>query len=97
MARAVGVEPNIVNVPMDVARKLPRPLVHWGEALMGGAIFSMAKAHRDIDWAPRFGLESGYADAYEWFRTEGRDKYEYDFSYDDEVLALVGAGGARQA
>jgi nucleoside-diphosphate-sugar epimerase len=90
MARAVGVEPNIVNVPMDIARKLPRPLVHWGEALMGGAVFSMAKAHRDIDWAPRFGLESGYADAYEWFRTEGRDKYEYDFSYDDEVLARIG-------
>jgi nucleoside-diphosphate-sugar epimerase len=89
MARVVGVAPKIVNVPMDVARRLPRPLVHWGEALVGGATFSMDKAQRDIDWVPRFGLESGYRDSYEWFVREGRELYQYDFGYDDEVLARL--------
>jgi nucleoside-diphosphate-sugar epimerase len=89
MARVVGVRPDIVNVPMELARRLPHPLVHWGEALVGGATFSMDKVHRDIDWTPRFGLESGYRDSYDWFVREGRDLYPYDFAYDDEVLAML--------
>ena len=89
MAKVVGVEPRIVHVPMDVARSLPRPLVHWGEATMGGAAFSIAKALADLDWTPRFGLESGYRDAYEWYAAGGRDRYEIDYSLDDEVLAAL--------
>jgi nucleoside-diphosphate-sugar epimerase len=91
MARAVGVEPNIVHVPLAVARTLRPPLVHWGEAIMGGAVLSTSKARRDVDWTPHFGLESGYRDSYEWFDREGRDRYEYDFSADDAVLATLGA------
>jgi nucleoside-diphosphate-sugar epimerase len=90
MAKAVGVEPHLVHVPLEVARHLPRPLVHWGEGIMGGAIFSMDKVRRHLDWTPRFGLEDGYRDAYEWFRTGGREQYEFDFSVDDEVLARLG-------
>ena len=87
MARAVGVQPNIVPVPLAVARRQHPPLVHWGEAIMGGGIYSVDKALADLDWAPQFGLESGYRDSYEWFDREGRDRYEYDFSRDDQVLA----------
>ncbi|MEO5900258.1 MAG: NAD-dependent epimerase/dehydratase family protein [Ilumatobacteraceae bacterium] len=90
MAAAAGVEPNIVNVPTDIARKLRAPLIHWGEALNGGLIFSIDKALRDLDWEPRWGLEAGYRDSYRWWSTEGRDRYEYDFSLDDEVLAQLG-------
>lgn len=89
MARAVGVEANIVPVPLDVARRYRPPLVHWGEALTGGAVFAVDKALADLDWRPRFGIEEGYRDSYAWFRAEGRDRYEYDFSRDDELLAEV--------
>ena len=92
MADAVGVEPNIVYVPMDVAKRLPHPLLHWGEATMGGVMYSIEKALTDLDWRPQFGLADGYKDAYEWFAHEGRDRYEYDFSYDDEVLAQLRTG-----
>ena len=87
MALAVGVAANVVFVPLDSARRQQPPLVHWGEAIMGGGIYSVDKALRDLDWQPRFGIQSGYADSYEWFKAEGRDLYEYDFSRDDEVLA----------
>lgn len=89
MARAVGVTARIVNVPMEIARRRPVPLVHWGEGLVGGTMFSPDKALRDIDWTPRFGIESGYRDSYEWFVAGGRDLYQYDFTGDDEVLAQL--------
>ena len=89
MATAAGVEANIVHVPAEMARGLRAPLVHWGEALNGGAINSVDKALRDLDWEPRFGLEAGYRDSYAWFNRVGRDSYDYDFSLDDEVLARL--------
>ncbi|MGI9621928.1 MAG: NAD-dependent epimerase/dehydratase family protein [Acidimicrobiales bacterium] len=91
MARAVGVEPEIVQVPLEIARQMPNPGVHWGEALVGGAYFSIEKAQRDLRWTPQFGLESGYRDSYEWFAAGGRDNYEFDFSDDEAVFeALTG-------
>lgn len=91
MARAVGVRPEIVHVPLDIARRAHPPLLHWGEGLVGGAMFSIDKALADLDWEPSFGLEAGYADSYRWFCDEGRDRFApFDFSSDDEVLAKLG-------
>jgi len=73
-------------VPLDVAKRAHHPLVHWGEAIVGGAIISIDKALADLEWAPAYGLEAGYADSYEWFAREGRDLFEYDFSADDALL-----------
>jgi nucleoside-diphosphate-sugar epimerase len=90
MAAAAGVDASIVHVPVEVARTLRHPLIHWGEALDGGAIYSIDKARRDLDWAPRWGLEAGYRDSYQWWARGGRERYEYDFTHDDEVLAQLG-------
>jgi nucleoside-diphosphate-sugar epimerase len=92
MARVVGVEPRIVHVPLDTARLLHPPLVHWGEALMGGSVFSIDRALSELDWRPAFGLESGYRDSWDWYRHGGRARYEFDFSHDDDVLARLGLG-----
>lgn len=89
MARAVGVEADIVHVPMDIAKRARPPLLHWGEALVGGAMFSIDTARRDLDWTPSFGLEAAYRDSYRWYDAEGRETYEYDFSADDAVLAQL--------
>ena len=89
MARAVGVKPDIVHVPMDIARRARPPLLHWGEALVGGAMFSVEAALADLEWKPSFGLEAAYRDSYEWFDREGRDLYEFDFTADDAVLAQL--------
>ena len=89
MGRAVGVKPDVIHVPMDLARHRNPPLVHWGEAVMGGTVLSVDKALRDLDWTPEFGLESGYRDSYRWFADGGRDRYQFDFTADDEVLGLL--------
>ena len=63
--------------------------MHWGEAIVGGAMFSIEKALNDLDWSPDYGLEAAYADSYAWFDREGRDLFEYDFSADDALLAAA--------
>jgi nucleoside-diphosphate-sugar epimerase len=86
MARAVGVEPDVVHVPLEIARRANPPLVHWGEGVVGGAMFSIDKALAELDWEPEFGLEDAYRDSYKWFDGEGRDAFEFDFTADDTVL-----------
>ena len=89
MANAAGVEPNIVNVPLDVARRLNPPLIHWGEGILGGTVYSIDKALTDLDWEPSFGLEDAYRDSYAWFDKEGRDRFTYDFTRDEELLVSL--------
>ena len=47
------------------------PLVHWGEGLVGGIVFSIDKALAELDWRPQYGLEDGYRQSYEWFAAAG--------------------------
>jgi nucleoside-diphosphate-sugar epimerase len=75
MAKVVGVEPEIVHVPMEEARQARPPQLHWGEALVGGAVFAIDAALADLDWSPSFTLESAYRDSYDWFQREGRAQY----------------------
>jgi nucleoside-diphosphate-sugar epimerase len=89
MARAVGVEPDIVHVPLDVARHARPPLVHWGEGIVGGAMFSIDKALSELEWEPSFGLEDAYRNSYQWFDAEGRDLFTFDFDADDALLAQL--------
>jgi nucleoside-diphosphate-sugar epimerase len=89
MAQVAGVEPEIVNVPLGLAWRQRPPLLHWGEALTGGAIFANDKAKADLDWAPQLGLEAAYRDSFEWWRDGGRDRFEHDFSGDDALLAQL--------
>jgi nucleoside-diphosphate-sugar epimerase len=90
IGRAMGVVPRIVNVPLAIARAHRPPLVHWGEAITGSAILSIDKALRDLDWAPRFGIEEGYRDAYAWWQREGRGAYAFDYSAEDALLTRLG-------
>ncbi|HET6795237.1 MAG TPA: NAD-dependent epimerase/dehydratase family protein [Acidimicrobiales bacterium] len=90
MGRAAGASPRIVNVPMAVARRTNPPLVHWGEAIMGGTILSIDRAATDLGWRPQIGLEAAYRRSYDWWATAGRDRYEYDFARDDALLAELG-------
>ena len=90
VARAMGVSATVVEVPMEIARQQRPPLLHWGEGTNGTAILAIDKALRDIDWTPRFGIEGGYRDSYDWFVREGRARYEFDFARDDALLAQLG-------
>jgi nucleoside-diphosphate-sugar epimerase len=88
MARAAGVDANLVRVPLEVLRRTG-PVVHWGEATAGGQVISITKALDHLDWSPQIGLQAAYEDSYRWFAAGGRDSYEFDFSHDEKVLAQL--------
>jgi nucleoside-diphosphate-sugar epimerase len=91
IARAMGVPVEVVHVPQEVARRQRPPLVHWGEAVAGSAVMSIDKALDHLDWSPRYGIEAGYRDSYDWYRKSGRTLYEFDFSAEDALLAELGS------
>ena len=69
------------------------PIVHWLEASRGSMIISIDKARTELGWEPRMTLAEGLADSYRWFREGGRERYEYDFSADEEILAEIARRG----
>lgn len=94
MAETVGAEPNLVFVPRDVAKGIRPPILHWAEWYRGGAVFSVDRARRELDWEPAIGMKEGLAASYKWYQEEGRDWYQIDFTQDDQVLQMLEAGGA---
>ncbi|MFN0148163.1 MAG: NAD-dependent epimerase/dehydratase family protein [Dehalococcoidia bacterium] len=90
MAKVAGVEPKLVFVPRETAKAIRPPILHWAEWYRGGAVFSIDKARRELEWAPTFTLETGLADAYRWFEEEGESWYSFDFSRDDDLLRTLG-------
>jgi len=90
IARAMGVQARIVEVPMELARRQRPPLLHWGESMTGSAMLSIDKARSHTAWSPRFGIEAGFRDAYQWWEREGRGLYEFDYSAEDALLAELG-------
>lgn len=93
MAQAVGVEPEIITMPDDLPDHMRSPIVHWLEASRGSMVFSIDKARRELGWEPELSLAEGLADSWRWFDEGGRDRYDYDFSADDEVLAAIDRRG----
>ena len=96
MAQAVGVEPQIISMPDDLPPHMRSPIVHWLEASRGSMVISIDKIRRELGWEPSLSLAEGLADSWNWFRNGGRDRYDYDFTADDEILAeLQRRGGVE--
>jgi nucleoside-diphosphate-sugar epimerase len=90
MGDAVGVEPEIIVMPHDMPEHMRSPIVHWLEASRGSMVISTDKIKRELGWEPKLTIAEGLADSYRWFAQEGgREKYEYDYSADDAVLAEI--------
>jgi nucleoside-diphosphate-sugar epimerase len=93
MAEAVNVDPKIIVMPPDLPAHMRSPIVHWLEASRGSMVFSIDKARRDLAWEPQLSLAEGLADSYRWFCEGGRERYVYDFSADDVILAEIDRRG----
>ena len=95
MARAVGVEADVVHVPMDIAEAAPA-LVHWGEALTGGddVLDRQGPPRPRLD--PRSGSRPATGTPTSGSRAGGRDRYEFDFAGDDECSRPSGDRPARR-
>ncbi len=89
LAEVVGVEPQLMHLPIERVRSVPQPLIPWREWEIGGMSFSTGKALAELEWSARYGVKAAFEDAYRWFSTGGREEYKFDFSVDEEVLAAI--------
>ena len=99
MAEAVGVSPEIIVMPDDLPAEMRSPIVHWLEASRGSMVFAIDKARTELGWEPQLSLAEGLADSWRWFAEGGRERYTYDFSGDDAILAELarrGSGGRTE-
>lgn len=102
-AKVVGVKPKIVYLDYQTHEKLEKPISFFHSAMNARSFFmSIEKAKSHLDWKPKYDLESGLRDTYQWLRKVGRGWYKeyggewagaagaFDFSYEDEVIARYG-------
>ncbi len=97
MGAALGVDPEIIIMPDDLPAELRSPIVHWLEASRGSMVIAIDKIRCELGWEPRLSIAEGLADSYRWFCAGGRERYKYDFSPDDAVLAAIAARGGVSA
>jgi nucleoside-diphosphate-sugar epimerase len=105
-AEVVGVSPRRVYVPAEVMNDLwgqPPPMSFRAAHLIqkvaphihywsSSVFFSSDRLRRDVGWEPEYTFPGMVAQTYEWFRREGLNQTrEFDFSFEDELLARLGA------
>jgi len=54
------------------------------------SVYSIEKAARDLDWTPRYEMRDGLAMTYEWWKEQGLDAEEWDFSQEERAVELIG-------
>ncbi len=84
---AAGRESRIVRMPNASNAEARRVFFYLVRPVL---LFSIERAKRELDWRPRFDIETGLADSYRWYHESGyADQQVVDFSVDDEVLASL--------
>lgn len=97
LADAAGLTPEIIRMPDDLPEDMRSPIVHWLEASRGSMVFGTERIREELDWKPAMTIAEGLADSYRWFNETGRDKYDYDFSEDERILAEINRRGPAQS
>ncbi len=81
-----------------IAEVIERPasLVHVAKAPFGQnlvydchAVYTTTRIRAELGLRPRYTLASGLAQTFEWYRSEGLDRRDVDFSQDDALLAAA--------
>jgi nucleoside-diphosphate-sugar epimerase len=76
LAAIVGVQPDIVEVPDDALATLPAGVFGHLFSVRHHAVLAIDKVARLVGARPAFDIQSGHRDAYEWFRSVGRDQLD---------------------
>jgi nucleoside-diphosphate-sugar epimerase len=99
-ADVTGIQPRRVYVPAEVMDELWRasgPALHSAAHLVqkvaphihawnSSVFFSSDRLRKDTGWEPEYTFPAMVAQTYEWYRQEGIDEKEFDFSFEDALL-----------
>jgi len=102
-ADVTGVEPRRLHVPAPVmdelwkaqglelhraahlVQKVAPHLHRWNSSF----IVSSDRLRQDVGWEPDYTFPAMVAQTYEWYRREGVDAVEFDFSFEDTLLERI--------
>jgi nucleoside-diphosphate-sugar epimerase len=78
----------VMGRPLTV---VPVPKAPFGQNLVYDchAVYTTTRVRRELGVRPRYTLASGLAQTFEWYRHEGLDRREVDFSEDEALLAAA--------
>jgi nucleoside-diphosphate-sugar epimerase len=99
-ADVTGVQPLRVYVPADVMDELWKatgPALHSAAHLIqkvaphihdwkSNVFFSSDRLREDVGWDQEYTFPAMVAQTYDWYRREGVDQKEFDFSFEDALL-----------
>jgi nucleoside-diphosphate-sugar epimerase len=75
----------------NLVQKLAPHLHRWDDSV----VFGIDKLTRDVGWRPRRSFRETVEKTYEWFTREGiAERVEFDFTFEDELLAHADPGSA---
>jgi nucleoside-diphosphate-sugar epimerase len=86
---AAGIEPQVVHIEraLCLADRATRDRIsNWNEWEIGSRIFDLSKAKERLGWQPRRRIAEELPVTYAWFRDGGRDRYTFDWAFDDEMI-----------
>jgi nucleoside-diphosphate-sugar epimerase len=86
---AAGIEPRVVHIDRDLGladRRTRDRLSDWNEWEIGSRIFDLSKSRERLGWQPRRRIAEEMPSTHAWFRDHGRDRFNFDWSFDDEIL-----------
>jgi len=86
---ATGIEPRVVYIDRELGLADQRTrdrLSDWNEWEIGSRIFDLSKSRERLGWQPRRRIAEEMPMTYAWFRDGGRERFSFDWSFDDEIL-----------
>lgn len=101
IGEVMGISPEAVRVEsgtyeamlghLDLANEQAIFPFEWKES----GIYSIEKAGRELEWSPSYSMRDGLEMTYRWWKEQGLDKEEWDFSPEDRALEYLAANQSR--
>ena len=95
IGEVMGVSPETVHVEARDFEALPQRLGIPDQDIFPfewrvSNVYAIEKAMRDLDWTPKYDMRDGLAMTYEWWKAQGLDAEEWDFSHEDRAAGIIG-------
>ena len=92
MGAAAGLAPKVVHAAPEQYSALHVEAQTFPYAWDGYTVYTSEKAQRHMEWSPRYRMGAGLKMTFEWWKAQGMDREEWDFSVEDRALEILDAG-----
>lgn len=86
---AAGIAPQLVHATPAQYSALPTQAQSFPYIWDRNIVYANEKARRHMDWSPRYRMDDGLKMSFEWWKAQGMDREEWDFSAEDQALEIL--------